>query len=182
MSGRGPPGLAPLDGCVLGHGVYSGGRVIDAVPLLTQALEQTIVAEMVVFQARCSLSLGEAHLLAGHLEEAHALAEQALALAERGHRRMRCASWATLQPIAIPQNACRRNLIASTPSPWLRSWACARSLPTADGAWAQCMPTIGRRPQARIEVSTAIALYRTMDMTFWLRQAEEALAQLEEGG
>ncbi len=35
---------------------------------------------------------------------------------------------------------------------------------------------IGRREQARAELSTAIELYRAMDMTFWLPQAEAALA------
>jgi hypothetical protein len=39
--------------------------------------------------------------------------------------------------------------------------------------------TLGRREQARVELSTAIALYRAMDMTFWLPQAEAALAQVE---
>ena len=39
--------------------------------------------------------------------------------------------------------------------------------------------TIGQREQARTELSTAIALYRAMDMTFWLPQAEAALAQVE---
>jgi tetratricopeptide (TPR) repeat protein len=38
---------------------------------------------------------------------------------------------------------------------------------------------IGRPEQARPELSTAIALYRTMDMTFWLPQTEAALAQVE---
>jgi hypothetical protein len=36
----------------------------------------------------------------------------------------------------------------------------------------------GRGEQARVGLSAAIALYRTMDMTFWLPQAEVALAQL----
>jgi tetratricopeptide (TPR) repeat protein len=38
---------------------------------------------------------------------------------------------------------------------------------------------IGRRKQARAELSTALELYRTMDMTFWLSQVEAALAQVE---
>ena len=38
---------------------------------------------------------------------------------------------------------------------------------------------IGQREQARAELSTAIDLYRAMDMTFWLPQAEAALAQVE---
>jgi hypothetical protein len=37
----------------------------------------------------------------------------------------------------------------------------------------------GRREQAHTELSTAIGLYRAMDMTFWLPQAEAALAQVE---
>jgi len=37
---------------------------------------------------------------------------------------------------------------------------------------------IGQREQARAELSTAIALYRTMDMTFWLPQAEATLTQV----
>jgi len=38
---------------------------------------------------------------------------------------------------------------------------------------------IGQREQARTVLSTAIALYRDMDMTFWLPQAKIALAQVE---
>jgi ATP/maltotriose-dependent transcriptional regulator MalT len=57
------------------------------VPLLTQALEQTTARETVAFPALCRLPLGEAQLLAGHLEEAHALAEQALVLAREHQER-----------------------------------------------------------------------------------------------
>jgi hypothetical protein len=37
----------------------------------------------------------------------------------------------------------------------------------------------GQREQARTELAAAIALYRAMDMVFWLPQAEAALAQVE---
>ena len=37
----------------------------------------------------------------------------------------------------------------------------------------------GQREQARAELSTAIAMYRAMEMTFWLPQAEAALAEVE---
>jgi hypothetical protein len=36
----------------------------------------------------------------------------------------------------------------------------------------------GQREQARTELSTAIDLYHAMEMTFWLPQAEAALAQV----
>ena len=39
---------------------------------------------------------------------------------------------------------------------------------------------LGRPEQARIELTTAIELYRAMDMTFWLPRAEAALAQADE--
>jgi tetratricopeptide (TPR) repeat protein len=38
---------------------------------------------------------------------------------------------------------------------------------------------LGRAQQARTELSAAMALYRAMDMTFWLPQAEAALAQMQ---
>jgi hypothetical protein len=39
--------------------------------------------------------------------------------------------------------------------------------------------TMVQREQARVALSTAIALYRAMQMHFWLPQAEAALAQVE---
>jgi hypothetical protein len=39
--------------------------------------------------------------------------------------------------------------------------------------------TTGQREQAHVALSAAIGLYRAMDMTFWLPQAEAALAQVE---
>jgi hypothetical protein len=80
----------PLMAAALGAAYTLGGRVADAVPLLTQALQQTSAMNMAGFQALCRLPLAEAHLLADRLEEAHALAGPALALArghqERGHQ------------------------------------------------------------------------------------------------
>jgi hypothetical protein len=36
---------------------------------------------------------------------------------------------------------------------------------------------LGRRDDTRVELSTAIARYRTMNMPFWLPRTEAALAQ-----
>jgi len=38
---------------------------------------------------------------------------------------------------------------------------------------------MGQREQARDDLSTAVELYKGMDMTFWLPQAEAALAQVQ---
>src|SRR5207249_1381031 len=83
------PAYFPMVAAALGAAYTLAERVADAVPLLTQAIEQTIAKAMVDDQILCSLPLGEAHLLAGHLEEAHTLAERTLALTrtqkERGN-------------------------------------------------------------------------------------------------
>jgi hypothetical protein len=39
--------------------------------------------------------------------------------------------------------------------------------------------TAGQPEQARAALTAAIDLYRAMDMTFWLPQTQEALAQVE---
>jgi hypothetical protein len=38
---------------------------------------------------------------------------------------------------------------------------------------------MGQQAQARAELSTAIELYRAMEMTFWLPQAEATLVEVE---
>jgi hypothetical protein len=38
---------------------------------------------------------------------------------------------------------------------------------------------LGQREQARVALSTSIEMYRAMGMTFWLPQAEAALAEVE---
>ena len=38
---------------------------------------------------------------------------------------------------------------------------------------------IDRREQARTALTTAIELYKAMDMTFWLPEAEAVLTQVE---
>src|SRR5262249_4772927 len=74
----------------LGEVYTLSGRADTAVLLLTQVMEQTTAMATGMYQMLLRLPLGEAQLLAGRLEEAHALAEDALAHArahqERGHQ------------------------------------------------------------------------------------------------
>jgi tetratricopeptide (TPR) repeat protein len=69
----------------LGAAYTLAGRLADAVPLFTQAMEDAMAMGMVEDQVLCSLSLGEAQMLACRLEEAQPLAKQALTLA-RAHQ------------------------------------------------------------------------------------------------
>jgi tetratricopeptide (TPR) repeat protein len=177
------PALFPWVAAALGAAYTLGGRVADAVPLLTQAMEQTITMEMVVEQAVCCLPLGEAHRLAGHLEEARTLAEQTLAFArahqERGHEayalRLLGDIAARREPPDVAQAEVHyKQALVLVEELGMRPLQahCHRGLGTL-------YLKVGQQGQARAELSTAIALYRTMDMTFWLPETEAALAQVE---
>jgi tetratricopeptide (TPR) repeat protein len=77
------PSFFPRQAAALGAAYTLAGRVADAVPLLTQALERTMAMAIVDYQALCHLSLGEAQLQAGRLAEAQALTERALGCARQ---------------------------------------------------------------------------------------------------
>ena len=167
----------------LGAAYTLGGRVADAVPLLTQAMEQATAMEMSsTIQALCRLSLGEAQMLAGRLEEAHALAEHALALArehqERGHQayalRLLGEIAARREPPESDQaEAYYRQALALAEELGMRPLVAHCHL-----GLGKLYAKLGRRAEARTELSAAIELYRAMEMTFWLPQAEAALAEV----
>jgi len=166
------PTWFPLTAAALGAAYTLAGRVADAVPLLTQALEQTMATEMGRYQALCRLPLGEAHLLAGRLEEAHAKAHQ-----ERGHEayvlRLLGEISAHGHPPAVEQAAAAyQQALAEELGMHPLVAHCHRALGTLYAA-------TGQREQARTALSTAIAMYRAMAMTFWLPQTEAALVQVE---
>jgi class 3 adenylate cyclase/tetratricopeptide (TPR) repeat protein len=173
----------PRVAAALGAAYTLDGRVADAVPLLTQAMEQTTATELVVFQALCGLPLAEAQLLAGRLEEAHALAEHTLALTHKHHERGNQAyALCLLGEIAVrrepPESDQAGNYyhqaltLADELGMRPLQAHCHRGLGTL---YAE----IGWRELAHAELSTAIELYRAMEMTFWLPQAEAALAQVK---
>ena len=177
------PALFPWIAAALGAAYTLGGRIADAVPLLTQAMEQATATARVDLQALCRLPLGEAHLRAGRLEEAHALAERTLALArerqERGHQAYALHLLGDIaarreppettqaaahyhQALALAEELGMRPLVAH----------CHRRLGTL-------YATTGQWEQAHAALSTAIEMYRDMEMTFWLPETEAALAQVD---
>jgi transcriptional regulator with AAA-type ATPase domain/tetratricopeptide (TPR) repeat protein len=175
------PRMAPP----LGAAYTLAGRLTDAVPLLAEALERTLTADMVHYQAFCRLSLGEAQLRAGRLDEAYILIERALALArERQERGYQAYALRLLGQTAAQQDPPELKLAEEQ---YHQGLALAEEL-GMQPLVAHChlglgtlYTKIGRREQARVELTTAIALYRAMAMTFWLPPAEAALAQVEHG-
>src|SRR4029450_5395909 len=96
------PGYFPWFAPALGAAYTLGGRVADAMSLLTQAMEWTNATGMIVPEAPCSLPLAEAQVLAGRLEEAQALAECTLALTcERQQRGYQAYTLRLLGEIAV---------------------------------------------------------------------------------
>jgi tetratricopeptide (TPR) repeat protein len=176
------PAGVPRMGAALGAAYTLAGRLADAIPLLTQAREQSAATGRAHQETLCSLPLGDAHLLAGRLEEAHALAKRALALArepqERGHEayalRLLGDIAARRGPLAVEQaETYYRQALTRAKALGMRPLQahCHRGLGTLYVA-------IGQQEPARTALSTALALYRAMDMTFWLPQTETALVQV----
>jgi tetratricopeptide (TPR) repeat protein len=175
----------PLMAASLGAAYTLGGRIAGAVPLLTQAMEQSIAMETVGFQTHCSRSLGEAQMLAGCLAEAHTLTERALALArEHQERGNQACALRLLGDIATRREPPESE---SAETHYRQALALAEELGMRP-LQAHCHLGLGTlhvqtvRPEpARTALTAAVALYRDMEMTFWLPHAEAALAQGKAG-
>jgi class 3 adenylate cyclase/tetratricopeptide (TPR) repeat protein len=178
------PVYFPWVAATLGAAYTLAGRIADAVPLLTQAMEQTIAMETVGFQTLCRLSLGEAQLLGRRLDEALDLVERTLALTrQRQERGNEAYALHLLGEIAARSNPLESDQAGDY---YRQALALAEQLEMRP-LLAHChlglgklYATIDRRAEAGAALSAAIELYRAMDMTFWLPQAEAALAQVGE--
>jgi tetratricopeptide (TPR) repeat protein len=167
----------------LGYAYALSGRVAEAFPLLEQALKEAERSGLLKERALYVAWLSEASLLAGRREEASAGAARALAQArakrERGHEawtlRLLGDIAARREPPASDQAEVHyRQALALAEELGMRPLQahCHRGLGTL-------YATVGQQEQARAALTTAIAMYRAMDMTFWLPQAKAALAQVE---
>jgi class 3 adenylate cyclase/tetratricopeptide (TPR) repeat protein len=177
------PALFPEIASALGYAYALSGHLPEALPLLEQAVKQAAAMRLMVYHALWVTWLSEAYLLADRWEEALVLAEQAHELArtrtERGHQayalhllgeiaahralpECELAEIDYQQALALAEELGMRPLVAH----------CHRGLGTL-------YAKLGRQEPARTELSAAVDLYRAMDMTFWLPQAEAALAQVE---
>jgi tetratricopeptide (TPR) repeat protein len=176
------PLFFPRMAATLGVAYTLGGRGADAVPLLAQARERAMATARGEYPALCRLLLGEAHLLAGRLEEAHTLTERALVLArEHQERGNQAYALHLLGAIAVrreppemePADAHFQHALTLAEALGMRPLQahCHRGL-------GRLYARAGQREQACTELAAAIDLYRAMAMTFWLPETEAALAQV----
>src|SRR5262249_41981082 len=167
----------------LGNAYVLQGRLAEGRALLEEAISESISTGARHSHAFWLVSLSEVCRLAGCYDEAWQHARQALELAQQQK-----AHWpearalyqlgAVYAHIAPPDaeqaEAYYQQALARAEELGMRPLQahCHRGLGLLYGQ-------TGRGEQARAALTTAIALYRAMDMTFWLPQAEAALAQVE---
>ncbi|MGH8068975.1 MAG: ATP-binding protein [Candidatus Entotheonellia bacterium] len=174
----------PRVAAVLGAAYTLAGRSVEALPLLEQAVEQSTSRRYLHSYALGLTHLGEAYLLAGRSAEAMQCARRALEYAQT-HRERGREAWA-LRCLGEMHTHPPASDLASAEAHYRQALALADELGMRP-LQAHCHLSLGalylkmgRREQAHAELSTAIELYRAMEMTFWLPQAEAALAQMEE--
>ena len=170
--------------CCVGLGIaYAlSGRVTEALPLLERALELQRPSDKWAASSLLPVWLGEGYVLAGRLEAAMQLGQQALE-ATRTQKQQAYQAYALR---LLGDIAAHRTPPAVEEAEHHYNQALA--LAEARGMrplQAHCHLGLGtlytmtdQRDQARAELSTAIEMYQTMEMTLWLPQAEAALAQV----
>ena len=165
----------------LGYAYALQGRLAEGRALLEEAISESIStgARRAVHWAW----LSEGCRLAGHGEEAWQHARQALDLArqqkDRGDEALALHQLGVVHAHADPPD------VVQAEAYYQQALALAEELGMRP-LQAHCHLGLGRLygqtgrgAQARAALATAIALYRDMEMTFWLPQAEAALAQVE---
>jgi tetratricopeptide (TPR) repeat protein len=176
--------LSPATLAFLAHAYTLAGRVADALPLFAQSLERAAAIKFLPCNALWIGWWGEAALLAGRFEDAmeHATRAHDIAQAQK-EQGYEAYALRLLGSIAVHRHppesesaeAHYRQALALAGELGMRPLLahCHLGLGTLYGR-------MGRVEQARVELTAAIELYRVMDMTFWLPQAEAALARVEQ--
>jgi tetratricopeptide (TPR) repeat protein len=168
----------------LGVAYTLAGRIAEALPLLEQSIEQAATMRLMIAHALRVAWLSEAYLLAGRLDEACIQAQRALEFSrahkERGHE---AHALRLLGEVAAHRDPPQGEQAESY---YRQALALAEELGMRP-LQAHChlglgtlYVKLGQLEPARAPLSAAIDLYLAMDMTFWLPQAEAALARLKD--
>lgn len=176
----GIPHLLPMGMAHLGAAYTLSGRLPEAISLLQQAIAQGAAMGIRVCQALAHIYLGRAYLQIGQLHDAREHVLTALDLCEAHHEQGHQA-WAlhllgdlTARDQADAIEAAEgvyRQAITQAETRGMRPLVahCHFSL-------ANLYRQYGQPTQAEAERSTALALYRSMNMAFWLSRVHPVLA------
>jgi tetratricopeptide (TPR) repeat protein len=167
----------------LGSAYALQGRIAEGRALLEEAINESNRRGELQGLPGWVAWLSEVCRLAGHGNKAWQHARQALDLArqhkERGNEAFALHQLGVVHAHADPPEA------AQAEAHYQQALALAEALgmrPLVSHCHlglGTLYTKMGRRKQARGELSTAIELYRAMEMTFWLPEAEALLAQVE---
>ena len=159
------------------------GRVATGLELVERGVEQAVAGGRPRILVYTGVPLSEAYLLAGRLDEARQRAAQALDLARQYQQRGNQA-WALwllgestarqASPEREPAAGHYHQALTLAEELGMRPLQahCHRGL-------GMLYATVGQQESARAALSTAIEMYQTMAMTFWLPETEAALAQVD---
>jgi predicted ATPase len=167
----------------LGEAYAHAGRLAEGLALLEQLCRDDLRAGALFSYGINVRRLSAGYLRTGRVDEARQHADQALDLARqqkaRGHEALALFQLGAVHAHADPPD------VAQAEVHYQQALALAEELGMRP-LQAHCQlglgmlwAKLGRREQARAELSGAIELYHTMEMTFWLAQAQAALAQVE---
>jgi len=173
--------MLPVIVAGLGYASALQGRLTEGRALLEEAVRESLSTG--ACRAAHWAWLSEGYRLGGHDAEALQHARQALALArqqkDRGEEALALHQLGVVHAHTDPPD------VAQAETHYQQALALAeelgmRPLQThCHRGLGLLYATTGQREQAHTELSTAIEMYRAMEMTFWLPQTAAALAQVE---
>jgi tetratricopeptide (TPR) repeat protein len=176
-----PYGIPRTVAC-LGWAYAQAGRPTGALPYLDQAVRLAAAYQAEGGYAMWLVMLSESYLAVGRLADAIPLAHEALAMAqerqERGFqgyalRLLGALAAQGTEPDAAAAAGYYQHAIGLAQELGMRPL-----LAHSHFGVGILYSHLGQRAQATAALSTAVELYRAMAMTFWLLQAEAALARL----
>jgi class 3 adenylate cyclase/tetratricopeptide (TPR) repeat protein len=167
----------------LGYAYALAGQVAAGISLLEQAVQQSKALNIFFRYALWLSWLGEAYLLADRTDDAREATEQAIERAkaskEPGHRAYALRLLAEITrhhnppEIKSATNYYQEALTLATELGMRPLQAhCHRGL-------GKLYRQTGQAEHARVELSTALEMYRDMEMTFWVPETEVALEAVE---
>ena len=165
----------------LGFAYALQGRLAEGRALLEEGIGEGFGTGSLLNVAYRLAWLSEVCQLAGHREEACQYARQALDLARqikaRGEEALALHQLGVVQAHADPPDAARAEAHYRQALVLAEALGMRPLMAHCHHGLGRLYAKIGRGAEARGALSTAIELYRAMDMTFWLPQAEAALEQ-----
>jgi class 3 adenylate cyclase/tetratricopeptide (TPR) repeat protein len=167
----------------LGYAYALQGRLAEGHALLEESISESIRTDAMLGLASRVAWLSEVWRLAGRSEEAWQHARQALDLARqqkaRGEEVLALHQLGTVHAHADPPDVVQAEAYYQQALTLAEKLGMRPLQAHCHHGRGQLYGQTSRGAQARAALAAAIALYRDMEMTCWLPQAEEALAQVE---